>query len=86
MWLMPEIEHHLEEYAAPGPYDALLVLENGSRTLPSAFSEIWAAFSEIWAATVRRVGRDGIGIHDLGHTGNHFAALTCATTRELMGA
>ncbi|HZX99297.1 MAG TPA: hypothetical protein VFE92_07400 [Dermatophilaceae bacterium] len=27
----------------------------------------------------------GIHIHDLRHTGNHFAAMTGASTRELMG-
>lgn len=30
-------------------------------------------------------GLAGVHIHDLRHTGNHFAAMTGASTRELMG-
>ncbi len=37
-----------------------------------------------WVETVRRLGVPGLHFHDLRHTGNHFAAQTGASTRDLM--
>ncbi len=42
-------------------------------------------FSKTWARALGGAGLDGIHFHDLRHTGNHLAALTGASTRELMG-
>ena len=42
-------------------------------------------FSSMWAGARDGAGLAGIHIHDLRHTGNHFAAMTGASTRELMG-
>lgn len=39
----------------------------------------------MWARALDGAGLAGIHIHDLRHTGNHFAAMTGASTRELMG-
>lgn len=43
-------------------------------------------FRRLWAQAVRAVGLDpaAVHFHDLRHTGNHLAAATGATTRELM--
>ncbi|HZG89429.1 MAG TPA: hypothetical protein VEZ42_04370 [Pseudonocardia sp.] len=37
-----------------------------------------------WVETVRRPGTPGLHFHDLRHAGNHLAAQTGASTRELM--
>jgi len=37
-----------------------------------------------WVETVRRHGAPGLHFHDLRHTGNHFAAQTRASTKDLM--
>jgi integrase len=42
-------------------------------------------FSSVWSRALDGTGLAGIHIHDLRHTGNHFAAMTGASTRELMG-
>jgi integrase len=44
-----------------------------------------ANFSAVWARTLKKAGLSGIHVHDLRHTGNHFAAASGASTRELMG-
>jgi integrase len=38
----------------------------------------------IWAPAVRKVGLVGFHFHDLRHTSNTLAAMTGASTRELM--
>jgi integrase len=42
-------------------------------------------FSRIWARALALAGLSGIQMHDLRHTGNHLAAISGASTRELMG-
>jgi integrase len=37
-----------------------------------------------WVETVRTLGVPGLHFHDLRHTGNHFAAQTGASTKDLM--
>lgn len=78
MWLVPEIERHLEAYADPGP-EAYLFLVRGD-TWPRRGN-----FSRLWQRILADVGLSGIRLHDLRHTGNHLAAATGASTRELMG-
>jgi integrase len=39
----------------------------------------------VWAKALKGAGLTGVHVHDLRHTGNHFAAMTGASTRELMG-
>jgi integrase len=43
-------------------------------------------FSRIWARALAKAGMTGIHFHDLRHACNHFAAVSGASTRELMGA
>jgi integrase len=42
-------------------------------------------FSRCWRQATEAAGLTGFHIHDLRHTGNHFAAATGASLRELMG-
>jgi integrase len=37
-----------------------------------------------WVETVKTIGVPGLHFHDLRHTGNHLAARTGATTKDLM--
>ena len=42
-------------------------------------------FTRIWQRATESAGLTGFHIHDLRHTGNHFAAATGVSLRELMG-
>jgi integrase len=42
-------------------------------------------FTRTWLHATESAGLTGFHIHDLRHTGNHFAAATGASLRELMG-
>ena len=42
-------------------------------------------FTRIWRQAIESAGLPGFHIHDLRHTGNHIAATTGASLRELMG-
>lgn len=44
-----------------------------------------ANFSAVWARVLKKAGLSGVHVHDLRHTGNHFAATSGASTREQMG-
>lgn len=77
-WLMPELRHHFETYAEPGQHGRVFVGSKGATPLRPNFSSVWARALE-------GAGLAGIHIHDLRHAGNHFAAMTGASTRELMG-
>jgi len=52
---------------------------------PKGATPLRQNFSSVWARALDGSGLVGIHIHDLRHTGNHFAAMTGASTRELMG-
>lgn len=77
-WLQPEIEHHIDRYAEPGRDGRVFVGAKGATPLR-------ANFTPVWARTLPDSGLNGVRIHDLRHTGNHIAAISGATTPELMG-
>lgn len=76
--IVPEIRKHFENYAEPGAGGRVFIGPKGATPLR-------AGFSKSWAEALEGAGLIGIHVHDLRHTGNHLAALTGATTRELMG-
>lgn len=78
MWLIPLIEAHFRDYSALEADGAVFVGPYGK---PPARPN----FSPIWAKAIGTAKLPSIHFHDLRHTGNHFAALSGATTRELMG-
>ena len=78
MWLTPLIEAHFRDYSALEPDGSVFVGPYGK---PPARPN----FSSIWARAIETAKLPSIHFHDLRHTGNHFAALSGATTRELMG-
>ena len=77
-WLMPELHRHFDTYAESGQDGRVFVGPKGATPLRPNFSSVWAR-------ALDGAGLAGIHIHDLRHAGNHFAAMTGASTRELMG-
>lgn len=73
-----EITRHLDEFAEPGPSGRVIVGEKGATPRRAHFVKKWSAAKE--AAGVA----PSVHFHDLRHTGNHFAASSGASTRELM--
>ena len=80
-WLVPELRHHLDTFAEPGPDGRVFVGPHGATPLRRNFANVWKRAK---ATAGDRVPAD-LHFHDLRHTGNHFAAASGASTRELMG-
>lgn len=76
--LWPAIRDHVNRYCEQGAHARLF-------TGPSGVTPKRSNFSKVWARALRDAGLEGVHIHDLRHTGNHLAAITGASTRELMG-
>lgn len=76
--LRGQLERHLSVYAEPGADGRVFVGEKGATPRR-------AHFVKIWRAAKQGAGVDkSVHFHDLRHTGNHFAAASGASTRELM--
>jgi integrase len=77
--IRPEIVKHLSTYVDHRP-DALVF------TGPKGGALRRAHFNNLtrWVETVKAIGAPGLHFHDLRHTGNHLAAQTGATTKDLM--
>jgi integrase len=76
--LRSDLVQHLALYAEPGPDGRVIVGKRGNTLRRSNWAPTWAA-----ARTAAGLD-DGVRLHDLRHTGNHFAAASGATTRDLM--
>jgi integrase len=77
-FLLPGIAAHLEQFTPRG--DDSLVF-TGPKNAPLRRSN----FSRTWRDAIEAAGLTGVHFHDLRHTGNHIAAATGASLRELMG-
>lgn len=76
--LRKEVDEHLACYAEPGPDGRVFVGEKGATPRR-------AHFVRIWRDAKQKAGvEESVHFHDLRHTGNHFAAASGASTRELM--
>lgn len=78
MWLMPELRQHFQEFSER-PADGWVFIG------PSGVTPSRSTFTKPWARALAKAGLSSVHVHDLRHTGNHFAAITGASTRELMG-
>jgi integrase len=79
--LMPELARHIHRFSEAGPDGRLFVGPYG--VTPSRHN-----FATIWNRAKKAVGDlvpPNLHFHDLRHAGNHFAASSGASTRELMG-
>ena len=75
--IVPEIETHLAEFVGADP-DARLFTNLVGGPLRRA------TFYTVWGRASKKVGITGLRFHDLRHTGNTLAAMTGASTKELM--
>ena len=75
--LKPELEAHLATYAAPGKQGLVFC---GPKGQPLRRATWYSA----WNRTMTELGIEGMKPHDLRHTGNTLAAMTGASTKELM--
>ncbi|GGM50956.1 tyrosine recombinase XerC [Dactylosporangium sucinum] len=75
--ILPEITHHLDEYAEKGPDGLLFVGPKGGPLRRSNFQDHWTK-------ALTAAGVEKMHFHDLRHTGNTWAAETGATLRDLM--
>jgi integrase len=75
--LIPELERQLDTLADPGKDGLVFPGRDGQ---PLRRSSWYTA----WSRAMRQVGIEGMRPHDLRHTGNTLAAMTGASTKELM--
>jgi integrase len=75
--LKPELEAHLATYAAAGKKGLIFCGPNGQPLRR-------ATWYSAWRRTMAALGIEGMKPHDLRHTGNTLAAMTGASTKELM--
>jgi len=75
--LKPELEAHLATFAAPGKKGLLFC---GPAGQPLRRASWYTA----WARAMKALDIEGMKPHDLRHTGNTLAAMTGASTKELM--
>ena len=75
--ILPEIEAHLASFVGVEA-DAMLFSNINGAPLRRA------TFYTVWSRAMKQVGISGLRFHDLRHTGNTLAAMTGASTKELM--
>jgi integrase len=76
--LLPEVASHVENFTQHRDDDLLFVgPKNGPLRRPN--------FTGVWQRATEQAGLASVHFHDLRHTGNHIAAATGASLRELMG-
>jgi integrase len=75
--LKPELDAHLATFAAPGKNGLLFC---GTEGQPMRRANWYTA----WGRAMTALGIEGMKPHDLRHTGNTLAAMTGASTKELM--
>jgi integrase len=75
--IIEELRGHLHRFSARGP-DGLVFC--GAYGQPFRRASLYTA----WYRALKAVGIEGLRIHDLRHTGNTLAAMTGASTKELM--
>ncbi len=78
-WLVPELRKHLDAFAEEGESGRVFVGVRGATPFRGNFATTWRR------AKAKAGVPAALHFHDLRHTGNHLAAGTGASTRELMG-
>ena len=71
------VREHLDTYAEPSPEGLVFVGPKGGPLRRGNFSGVWHSI-------VSEAGLEHLRFHDLRHTGNTLAAMTGASTKELM--
>jgi integrase len=77
--LTPALREHLSLFVGPEPEALIFPGAKGGPLRRSNFNKMSA-----WPQVVRTIGAAGLHFHDLRHTGNHFAAASGASLKDLM--
>jgi integrase len=77
--IIPAVREHLSLFAGPEADALVFPGLKGGPLRRSNFNKMAA-----WPRAVRAIGAEGLHFHDLRHTGNHFAAASGASLRDLM--
>jgi integrase len=77
--IVRELMRHMDEFAQDGAEGLVFVGPLGGRLRRHNFRKLW-----LRALDDAGLGDRGVHFHDLRHTGNHLAAITGASTKELM--
>ncbi|HEX5406452.1 MAG TPA: tyrosine-type recombinase/integrase [Pseudonocardiaceae bacterium] len=78
--IMPDLLHHLANFVGPGDDALIFTGEKGAVLKRGNWRETVAWVKSVAGASLP----EGFHFHDLRHTGNHLAAASGASTRELM--
>jgi len=74
--LLPDLERHLDKWAAPGPGGLVFIGEKGGPVRAGVLQKEWDRAR-------RSVGLGGLHVHDLRHVAGTLAASTGAGTKEI---
>ncbi len=77
--ITPILRDHLSMYVAPEPAALLFTGVQGAPLRRGNFNKLSG-----WPHAARAIGAEGLHFHDLRHTGNHLAAASGASLRDLM--
>jgi integrase len=77
--IIPAVGEHLSRFVGPEADALVFPGAKGGPLRRSNFNKMSA-----WPHAVRAIGAAGLHFHDLRHTGNHFAAASGASLRDLM--
>jgi len=77
--IIPALRDHLSAYVGPAPGALLFTGVGGGPIRRSNFNKLSG-----WPHAARAIGAEGLHVHDLRHTGNHFAAASGVRLRDLM--
>ncbi|MFI5913999.1 site-specific integrase [Dactylosporangium sp. NPDC051541] len=77
--IFPAMLAHLKEFVSDGDDALVFTVRNGRPIWRGNFNTLVQ-----WSKAVTAIGKPGLHFHDLRHTGNHLAAKTGATLRDLM--
>jgi integrase len=77
--IIPAVREHLSLFVSPEAEALIFPGIKGGPLRRSNFNKMSA-----WPHAVRAIGAEGLHFHDLRHTGNHFAAASGASLKDLM--
>jgi len=77
--IIPAVREHLSLFVGPEADALIFPGVKGGPLRRSNFNKMSA-----WPHAVRAIGAEGLHFHDLRHTGNHFAAASGASLKDLM--
>ncbi|MCG5219606.1 site-specific integrase [Streptosporangium sp. KLBMP 9127] len=77
--IVPALQHHLDEFTGSENTALIFTGARGGILRRSNFRR-----ASDWSTITRKIGHEGLHVHDLRHTGNTLAAASGASLRDLM--